>query len=148
VTLYNVGNKVRILLDNPTSIQGKKLHGKFRSSDIRWTPKEYTIKAVMVQPNQPFMYETDYDHHLRTAEQLLPAKQPELYFAEEEQPVGKVDKDTFEVEKLLEKKTMNGKIHYLVKWRNYPKKDATYEPRSELIKTIPQMIKAYDKKKN
>ena len=40
---------------------------------------------------------------------------------------------------------MYGKILYLVWWKGYLKRDATYEPRSELIKDVPDMIKEFEK---
>ena len=56
--LLNIGERVRVQLDYPMSIQGEKLHGKFRSTDIRWSTTIYTIKEVLLKPGQPPMYIT------------------------------------------------------------------------------------------
>jgi predicted house-cleaning noncanonical NTP pyrophosphatase (MazG superfamily) len=144
VNLLSVGDEVRILLDNPESMDGKKLHGKFRASDIRWRPKTYQITGVMIQPDEPIMFATNYDHHYRTYQQLLKVKEPQLYFQKEEQPVGKVESDRYEVEKILERRKKGQSYEYLVKWRNYPKKDATWSERKDLIKDIPNLIKRFD----
>jgi hypothetical protein len=38
--ILDVGTKVRVQLDNPIGyVEGDKLHGRFRASDIRWNPK-------------------------------------------------------------------------------------------------------------
>jgi hypothetical protein len=34
--LLQIGDKVRVALDEPRDIDGKKLHGRFRDSDIRF----------------------------------------------------------------------------------------------------------------
>jgi transposase InsO family protein len=146
VTLLHVGDEVRISLDNPETIDGKTLHGKFRASDIKWSPKTYKITGIMFEPNQPIMYATDADHHYRTFEQLLKVKEPELYFEEPEKAVGDVESDRYEVEKILDRRKKGKSYEYLIKWKNYAKKDATWSNRKDLIKDIPSLIKAFDKK--
>ena len=37
--LLSEGTQVRVKLDEPMSVLGKKLHGKFRTGDIRWDPE-------------------------------------------------------------------------------------------------------------
>ena len=44
------GTRVRVRLYEPISILGKKLHGKFRTGDIRWDPKIRVIKKLMLSP--------------------------------------------------------------------------------------------------
>ena len=55
-TLLPEGTRVRVKLDEPISVLGKKLHGKFRTGDIRWDPEIRTIKKLMFSPDQPPMY--------------------------------------------------------------------------------------------
>jgi hypothetical protein len=148
IKLLNVGDRIRFSLDNPQTIDGKRLQGnKFRASDIRWSPEVYQITEVLLTPNMPVMYKTTADVHARTYEQLqvVKEKEPELYFQEPEKHVGEVEEDRFEVEKLLERKTENKKVYFLVKWKNYPKKDATWESRVQLMKDIPQAVKLFEK---
>ena len=38
----------------------------------------------------------------------------------------------YEVEKILGKRTINGKIEYKVKWLNYPLEESTWEPITNL----------------
>ena len=53
------GTRVRVRLRDPISILGKKLHGKFRTGDIRWHPKIRVIKKLMLSPEQPPTYLLD-----------------------------------------------------------------------------------------
>lgn len=50
------GDRVRVLLDEPHDYFGKKLHGRFRSADIRWSPMIYEIERVLLRPSYPPMY--------------------------------------------------------------------------------------------
>jgi len=69
--LLNIGDKVRIKLDHPIDTQGKRLHGEFRSSDIRWTLQIYTIEQVILKPGFPPMYLTSKTNQVSyTKEQL------------------------------------------------------------------------------
>ena len=69
--LLNVGDRVRVQLDYPINISHeKKLIGKFRSADIRWSPDVKKIKWVALKPGEPPMYEVDGEHFLRTLNQL------------------------------------------------------------------------------
>jgi len=70
--LLVVGTRVRIKLDNPIDTQGKKLIGRFRSSDIRWTRKIYTVNQIVLKPSQPPYYLVDgITTHAFTKPQLL-----------------------------------------------------------------------------
>ena len=42
------GTRVRVKLDEPISVLGKKLHGKFCTGDIRWDSKIRIIKKLML----------------------------------------------------------------------------------------------------
>lgn len=39
---------------------------------------------------------------------------------------------TYEVEKILDKRIKKSSIQYLIKWRNYPKSESTWEPLENL----------------
>lgn len=54
--LLDYGTKVRVILDEPKSTFGNKLHGKFRNTDLRWENKERTIQDVFLRPAQPPTY--------------------------------------------------------------------------------------------
>src|SRR5437016_2157210 len=48
------------------------------------------------------------------------------------------------VEKRISKRKVGNKIEYLIKWQNYPDSENTWESRTELMKTIGDMIKLYE----
>jgi len=53
-----IGQNVRVKLDYPiNAATGKKLIGKFRETDIRFSKEIYKIIDVILQPNQPVMYQ-------------------------------------------------------------------------------------------
>src|ERR1044072_349299 len=51
-TLLSEGTRVRVKLDEPISVLGKKLYGKFCTGDIRWDPEIRTIKKLILSPDQ------------------------------------------------------------------------------------------------
>src|SRR5207244_1975213 len=54
--LLPAGIRVRVKLDEPISVLDKKLHGKFRTGDIRWDPEIQTIKKPILSPDQSSTY--------------------------------------------------------------------------------------------
>lgn len=55
--IIEIGTKVLLALDEPENIFGKKLHGEFRATDIRW--KRHPVFKVVdyfLQDKQPVMY--------------------------------------------------------------------------------------------
>lgn len=55
-----IGTKVRATLDYPIDVAtGKRIHGSFRSTDIRWNPKVRTVKEIVLRPNLPPGYLLD-----------------------------------------------------------------------------------------
>ncbi len=40
--------------------------------------------------------------------------------------------EEYEVERILQRGNVKGAVHYLVKWKNYPQSEATWEPLSNL----------------
>lgn len=142
--LLHMGDKVRVMLDVPEGyLEGNKLHGKFRNGDIRWSKDVKTVKYIFLIPNQPPMYKLDgVPNVLYTKNQLqLVNEEPEKI-----EPVAENDENRFEVEKILERKKSGRSFQYLIKWRGYPKSEATWEKKSELMKDIPQLVEKFDKK--
>lgn len=52
----------------------------------------------------------------------------------------------FEVEKILDKRIINRKTQYLVKWKGFDEAENTWEPKSNLSK-CQQLIKEFEKRK-
>jgi hypothetical protein len=133
-----IGTIVRIQLDEPRSAAtDKKMHGKFKAGDLRWGVKQYKIKQISIRPNQPPMYITDEAGpivaYTKNQLQVVKPKEKGIY----QEAVKK-----FVVEKILKRKTIKGKKFYLIKWKDYPDSENTFEPESNIP---PEMIEAFEK---
>ena len=115
-----IGDKVRVALDEPRSVAGNdKLHGKFRSSDIRWSVKPTTINNILIHENQPILYTVDGHKNVGyTRERLQVVNEPE------NKPPEKIIK-LFIPEKFMDKRKVNNRVEYLVKWEGYDKLEWT-----------------------
>lgn len=72
--ILEVGQKVHRILDGPRSLQGQKLSGNFRHTDIRFNPKPDVIESIVLTPGQPLMYRLKgINNTLYTEGQLRPA---------------------------------------------------------------------------
>ena len=130
-----VGTRVRIQLDNPMSYQGDKLHGKFRAGDVRWSKQVHTITDYFLRPGQPPMYQIDNRNDVAyTIYQLQEVNNDEV------RPSTKGQKKWI-VKQLLERKKIKNKIYFDVLWSDGSK---TTEPRSNLIKDIPDMVREFE----
>jgi hypothetical protein len=148
--LLGIDDKVRVALEHPIDVAGeKRLHGKFRASDIRWAPKIRTIKEVLMKPNSPPLYLLDGPIGDRNITPIAYTKnQLQLVTKDEKLPDRKVVRGKpkqYIVEALLGKKKINGKIHYLVHWLGFDKpEDNTYEPRTTLLQEVPQLVHDFE----
>jgi len=153
--LLEAGQKVRVALEAPQdTATGKKLHGKFRSGDVRWDRTIRTIKAIILKPNFPPMYllepfaskyfeEKVFHPVAYTKAQLQPVK------ADEEQPTHKDIRpeqgDKYVIDKIIDKKIeRNNKEYYLIQWKGYDK--PTWEPAQTIKEDVPKLVKEYEAK--
>jgi hypothetical protein len=134
-----VGTKVRVIADEPRNLQNIKESGKgFRLGDIRWEVKPTTIKQLSLRGGQPPMYLVDgIDNVSYTKSQLQVIK-------DDERPPNKEAITKFIIYTLLDKKMVNRKPYYLVHWKGYDKKEATWVDAKEIPK---QFIDDYNKLK-
>ena len=83
---------------------------------------------------------------LKNIRYLLDGKSNVSYTESELKPVDQNAK--YNVKKIIGRKVIKGSVNYLVWWNKYKKSEATYEPRTELIKDgLSDMIKDYEKNK-
>lgn len=134
-----VGARVRIQLDNPIDyVNEKNLSGRFRAGDIRWSKTVHKITSFYLRPGQPPMYQLDDDTRVAyTKYQLQVVRNDEV------RPTGE-SQNKWNVEKLVRRFKSKNKIVFEVKWEGY--KETTIEPRSNLIKDVPEMVRAFESK--
>lgn len=54
--------------------------------------------------------------------------------------------DSYDVERILDKRVVKNKVYYRLKWKNYPVKDATWEPIIHLSRSCMQMVEDFELK--
>jgi transposase InsO family protein len=142
--LIPIGTKVRTQLDNPIDVvTNKKLHGKFRATDIKWDPNIKTITNILIMPNQPPLYKVDNIRIGYTRNQLQVVPKDEL------KPIGEVvirgNPSSYIPEKILSEKNIKGKLYYFVKWAGFDQ--PTYSLASDMNKDQPKLVASYRKTK-
>ena len=146
-TLLPEGTRVRVKLDEPISVLGKKLHGKFRTGDIRWDPEIRTIKKLMFSPDQPPMYLLNGPHgRLGVSRCAYTRKQLQLVPDNENPPPDSVIRgkpERYIPEKILQQRTRKGRLQYLIKWERYPESEATWEPADKFQEDVPKLVNEY-----
>lgn len=131
------GTMVRIQLDNPTNhLNNTRLYGKFRMGDVRWTKDPKPISQIYLRPDEPPMYKVGTNDNVAyTKNQLQVVKANEI------RP--NINLQTkFNVDRLIRRFKKGNKVMFRVKWSDGSETD---EPRSQLNKDIPQMIKDFEK---
>jgi hypothetical protein len=109
--ILDKGTRVRIQLDAPKDVaSGKRLHGGFRASDPRWSIKIYTIESPLITENKHVLYSIEGIKHTAFTRNQL-----QEFSSNEQQPPESIIRK-FIPEKLLDKKKINNRISYLVKW--------------------------------
>jgi hypothetical protein len=143
----DIGTKVRVMNEAPTDpITGQSLPGKFRSTDIRWNVKPRVIRDILLKPGYPPLYFLDGPIGKNKIEPITYTKnQLQVIHDNEQYPDLKVIRGkpaTYRVEKIIDKKRIKNRIYYTIKWFGVPK--TTLEPRTELIKDVPQLVRDFD----
>jgi hypothetical protein len=141
VKTFNVGDKVRVALDNPRDLNGKPLNGKFRSSDIRFDPKIRTIMYVLYEPLEPIMYLLDgKDTDMKIEKVGYTYNQLQAVSGSENkttEPVLDVEENRYEIKKILKRRKKGKSYEYYVHWKadrnNMPK---TWEKRKDLVEDL------------
>ncbi|GBC50550.2 DDE-type integrase/transposase/recombinase [Rhizophagus irregularis DAOM 181602=DAOM 197198] len=127
--LLSEGARVRVKLDEPISVLGNKLHGKFRTGDIRWNPNIRVIKKMILSPEQPPTYLLNGPHgRLGVSRCAYTRKELQVVPINEKPPPDSVIRgqpERFVPEQILRHRIRKGQDQYLVKWERYPDTEAT-----------------------
>lgn len=131
---FKVGDIVLRKLDSPENVLGHKEYGKFREGDMRWSSIPYKITKVLYYSGP-----INYRYLLNgikgasfTEAQLMPSK------AEQEEYI---------IKGIVDKRVVNKKLELKIWWKGYLKKDASWEPRNEIMAAAPDMVLEFEKKK-
>ncbi|GBC51278.2 chromobox protein homolog 5-like [Rhizophagus irregularis DAOM 181602=DAOM 197198] len=142
--LLSEGTHVRVKLDEPILVLGNKLHGKFRTGDIRWNPNIRVIKKMILSPEQPPTYLLDGPHgRLGVSRCAYTRKELQIVPENEHPPPDSVIRgqpERFVPERILRHRIRKGQDQYLVKWERYPDTEATWEPADRLEEDVPALI--------
>ena len=128
---YKVGDIVYIKLENPENALGEKMSGSFRVGDYRFDSTPRKITDVFLYSGKPAVrYRVTGIKNVSYADyELMPAKE---------------DVDKYKVERIVAKKKIKGKLHFLIKWKGYPKSQNTWEPKTTLMLDVPELVEEYE----
>ena len=148
--LIPLKTRVRLQLDAPIDfLSGKREHGyRFRETDIRWTVEPHIITNYILKPGLPPMYIVDDDNTTAYTKKQLQLVNDNDPIPNESSilPAKKINnEDAYEVDKIIDKKKIKNRIHYLVKWLGFGPSHNTWEPRNILLQDVPELIKEYDR---
>jgi len=131
---FKVDQIVYRKLDKPRNALGhNQPTERFREGDVRIDVIEpRKIKRVLFMNTPPY-----YRYILNDV--------PGVSYPENELKKATEKVEKYIIQSIKSKKTVNGEILYLVKWKN--DKIARWEPRSELIKDVPELLQEFDAKK-
>lgn len=128
---FKVGDIVFVRLEFPENALGhKQTHERFREGDYTYSRIPREILNVYEYPNNIIRYLVEGYSNTFTTEELLKSDEKESKYV---------------VQKIIGKKRIKNKIHYLVHWKGYLKKDATWHLKTELLKDgVDEYIEEYE----
>jgi hypothetical protein len=130
---FKIGDIVYRKSEFPLNALGHKQNtDKFRTGDYRYDiiPRKI-VKVIYMSGKPATRYVLDF--------------LPNVSYSDDELKLAKDQEvEKFTVKEIIGKKIIKKKVYYLVWWNGYLKKDATLEPKEELIKDVPDLIKQYD----
>jgi hypothetical protein len=123
---FKVGNIVHHKLEIPkNALNNEQPTTNFRVGDMKYNPTPKKIVKIIDMPDKPFF------------RYILEGMPNVSYGITELIKAKPTEKETkYEIERFIKKQTIKKKTFYLVKWKGYTIKDATYEPEELLIKDL------------
>ena len=143
------GTKVRVALDAPRDfLSGKRHTGNFRETDVRFNPKIQTITHSLIKLDQPPLYIVDDDEtvaYTKNQLQVVPISESKPRLSAILPVERKKGKEVYHVEKLIDRKKIDNRIKFKVRWKGFSSKHDTWQKRTELIEDVPELVKEYEK---
>jgi hypothetical protein len=136
------GTLVRKALDAPRDTFGKKLAGKFRETDIRWSIEPHTITDYLFKPYQPPLYVLDNDNRALYTKQQLMKYKPGKVSESSIRPKIKDNKVVWTIEKIVNKRKNGRKLELQVKWAGFAK--PTWEPYKIIKEDVPDLVQEFE----
>ncbi len=130
---YKIGDLVHERLDRPENALGHRQNTeKFREGDYRYSKVPKKIVKIIVMNDKPF-----YRYMLKGIDNAS--------YAENELFMSKLKEEVHIVKALIGHRGSKKNREYLVWWKGYDKKEATYEPKAQLIEDgLQRMIDDYE----
>ena len=129
---FKVGTLVYRALNHVEDALGKKQPSeKYREGDYRWDRQPRKIEQVFVYAGDQL-----YRYKLKGL--------PNVSYAEWELMPAKEDEELFEVRKFLKSRKIGNKVYLLTWYWKELKKDASWQPRSEMMKFVPDMVREFE----
>jgi len=125
--MVDLGDMVRIFEPNT----------KFKSRN--WSPEVYRVTRVFKPKKEYSAYEYQVDNKPQKY------KEEELLKIEGNENEKNIP-DTYEISKIVRPRIKDKKRAYEVRWKGYAAKDNTYEYRDDLLKDIPKIVRAFERK--
>jgi hypothetical protein len=134
---FDIGELVHYKLMKPTTIRGHKINDiKFREGDRQFSIDRRKIKTILYYPDEPW-----YRYKLEGL--------PHISFNNLELKKSSIQEDetAYIVKQIIGQKVEKKIKYYLVWWKGYLKKEATWEPKNNLIKDgLQDYIDKFEKK--
>ena len=118
---FKLGDVVHYRVDWAENALGNKQPTpNFRVGDYRYSAVPKKIINVSVFNDEPFY-------------RYILDGMPNVSFSKYELMLSNEKDSKFKVKKIIDKKRIKGKMHYLVWWKNFKKSESTFEPEDKLI---------------
>jgi hypothetical protein len=125
---FKIGDVVHKALDYPRSALNKNQTTKaFREGDLRFDPTPRKIKQLIYMPDRPYI-------------RYILDDKTNVSYPENELMLSKEKEEKYEVDRIINEKSINKKKYLLIKWKKYPVKDATWEPYDIVKKDLGEVV--------
>jgi len=113
--LLEIGTLVRTIKNYPDNLYKKRQDSKFRTGDIRYNVEPKPITNIIIEPNQPVMYQINNNNKVAYTIQQLQIVEPETLQMEQNY----MDDVRYIVEKIINKRKKGGTYEYLLKFEGF-----------------------------